>query len=55
MIDDKAITGAAQGIGVAFEIGFGKEGAKIVIEDILDGVGGRTRASCQMMGANGVS
>lgn len=31
------ITGAAQGIGAAFAVGFAKEGAKIVIADIGDG------------------
>jgi NAD(P)-dependent dehydrogenase (short-subunit alcohol dehydrogenase family) len=31
------ITGAAQGIGAAFAVGFAKEGARIVIADILDG------------------
>jgi NAD(P)-dependent dehydrogenase (short-subunit alcohol dehydrogenase family) len=31
------ITGAAQGIGEAFAAGFAKEGAKIVVADILDG------------------
>jgi NAD(P)-dependent dehydrogenase (short-subunit alcohol dehydrogenase family) len=31
------ITGAARGIGGAFAVGFAKEGAKIVIGDILDG------------------
>jgi len=31
------ITGAAQGIGAAFAVGFAKEGAKIVIGDIMDG------------------
>lgn len=31
------ITGAAQGIGMSFAVGFAKEGAKIVIADILDG------------------
>ena len=31
------ITGAAQGIGAAFAAGFAKEGARIVIADILDG------------------
>lgn len=31
------ITGAAQGIGAAYAVGFAKEGAKIVIADILDG------------------
>jgi NAD(P)-dependent dehydrogenase (short-subunit alcohol dehydrogenase family) len=31
------ITGAAQGIGAAFAVGFAKEGAKIVIADVLDG------------------
>lgn len=31
------ITGAAQGIGAAFAMGLGLEGAKVVIADILDG------------------
>ena len=31
------ITGAAQGIGAAFAVGYAKEGAKIVIADLLDG------------------
>lgn len=31
------ITGASQGIGAAFAVGFAKEGAKIVIADISDG------------------
>jgi NAD(P)-dependent dehydrogenase (short-subunit alcohol dehydrogenase family) len=31
------ITGAAQGIGAAFAVGYAKEGARIVIADILDG------------------
>ena len=31
------ITGAAQGIGAAFALGYAKEGAKVVIADILDG------------------
>jgi NAD(P)-dependent dehydrogenase (short-subunit alcohol dehydrogenase family) len=31
------ITGAARGIGAAFAIGFGKEGARVVIGDIRDG------------------
>jgi NAD(P)-dependent dehydrogenase (short-subunit alcohol dehydrogenase family) len=31
------ITGAAQGIGAAFAVGFAREGARIVIADILDG------------------
>jgi len=31
------ITGGARGIGAAFAIGFGKEGAKVVIGDIRDG------------------
>ncbi len=31
------ITGAAQGIGAAFAVGFAKEGAKIVVADIGDG------------------
>lgn len=32
------ITGAAQGIGAAFAVGFAKEGAKVVIADIIDGM-----------------
>jgi len=31
------ITGAAQGIGAAFAVGYAKEGAKVVIADIMDG------------------
>jgi NAD(P)-dependent dehydrogenase (short-subunit alcohol dehydrogenase family) len=31
------ITGAAQGIGAAFAVGYAKEGAKVVVGDILDG------------------
>jgi len=31
------ITGAAQGIGAAYAVGFAREGAKIVIADIIDG------------------
>ncbi len=31
------ITGAAQGIGAAYAVGFAREGAKIVIADIADG------------------
>lgn len=31
------VTGAARGLGAAFAIGFGKEGAKVVIGDIRDG------------------
>jgi NAD(P)-dependent dehydrogenase (short-subunit alcohol dehydrogenase family) len=31
------ITGAAQGIGAAFAVGFAKEGARIVIGDVADG------------------
>ena len=31
------ITGAAQGIGAAFAVGFAKEGAKLVVADISDG------------------
>ena len=31
------VTGAARGIGAAFAVGFGKEGAKVVIGDIRDG------------------
>jgi NAD(P)-dependent dehydrogenase (short-subunit alcohol dehydrogenase family) len=34
------ITGAARGIGKAFALGFAREGAKIVIADILDGEDG---------------
>ena len=40
-LKDKAtiITGAAQGIGAAFALGFAKEGARVVVADILDGKG----------------
>jgi NAD(P)-dependent dehydrogenase (short-subunit alcohol dehydrogenase family) len=31
------VTGAARGIGAAFAVGFGKEGAKVAIGDIRDG------------------
>ena len=31
------ITGSAQGIGLAFALGYAREGAKIVIADIIDG------------------
>ena len=31
------ITGAAQGIGAAFALGYAKEGAKLVVADIVDG------------------
>jgi NAD(P)-dependent dehydrogenase (short-subunit alcohol dehydrogenase family) len=31
------VTGAARGLGAAFAIGFGKEGAKVVVGDIRDG------------------
>lgn len=31
------ITGAVRGIGAAFAVGFAREGAKVVIADILDG------------------
>jgi NAD(P)-dependent dehydrogenase (short-subunit alcohol dehydrogenase family) len=31
------ITGAAQGIGAAFAVGYAKEGARLVIADIIDG------------------
>jgi len=39
LLKDKVaiITGAAQGIGAAFALGFAKEGAKVVIADISDG------------------
>ena len=33
------ITGAAQGIGATFAVGFAEEGARIVVADILDGKG----------------
>jgi NAD(P)-dependent dehydrogenase (short-subunit alcohol dehydrogenase family) len=38
-LEDKVaiITGAAQGIGAALAVGFAKEGANLVIADILDG------------------
>lgn len=31
------VTGAAQGIGASFAVGYAKEGARIVVADILDG------------------
>ena len=31
------VTGAARGIGAAFAVGFGKEGARVVVADISDG------------------
>ena len=31
------ITGAAQGIGAAFALGYAKEGAQLVVADIVDG------------------
>jgi NAD(P)-dependent dehydrogenase (short-subunit alcohol dehydrogenase family) len=39
MLKDRVaiITGAAQGIGAAFAVGYAKEGAKLVIADIVDG------------------
>jgi len=33
------ITGAAQGIGATFAVGFAEEGARIVVADVLDGKG----------------
>jgi NAD(P)-dependent dehydrogenase (short-subunit alcohol dehydrogenase family) len=39
MLKDRVaiITGAAQGIGAAFAVGYAKEGARLVIGDIVDG------------------
>ncbi|MBW2488770.1 MAG: SDR family oxidoreductase, partial [Deltaproteobacteria bacterium] len=39
MLKDRVaiITGAAQGIGAAFAVGYAKEGARLVIADIVDG------------------
>lgn len=41
------ITGAAQGIGAAYAVGFAKEGAKIVIADILDGANAVKKVEAQ--------
>lgn len=44
------ITGAARGIGAAFAVGFGKEGAKVVIADIGDA--SNTVAAIEKAGGN---
>ena len=46
------ITGAAQGIGAAFAVGFAKEGAKIVIGDIADA--GNTVKRVKKEGSEGI-
>ena len=46
------ITGAARGLGAAFAIGFGKEGANVVIGDIRDG--SKTVAAVQEAGGKAV-
>jgi NAD(P)-dependent dehydrogenase (short-subunit alcohol dehydrogenase family) len=46
------ITGAARGIGAAFAIGFGKEGAKVVIGDIRDG--NKTVAAIEKAGGQAI-
>jgi NAD(P)-dependent dehydrogenase (short-subunit alcohol dehydrogenase family) len=46
------ITGAARGLGAAFAIGFGKEGANVVIGDIRDGA--KTVAAVQEAGGKAV-
>ncbi len=46
------ITGSAQGIGAAFALGYAKEGAKIVIADILDGK--NTVNSIERAGGNAI-
>ena len=46
------ITGAAQGIGAAFAVGFAKEGAKIVIGDIADA--GNTLKRVKKEGSEGI-
>src|SRR5512136_2423336 len=43
------ITGAARGIGAAFAVGFAKEGAKIAIGDIRDGI--RTVSAVEKAGS----
>ena len=46
------ITGSAQGIGEAFAVGYAKEGAKIVIADILDGK--RTAEAIERLGSEAI-
>ena len=46
------ITGAARGLGAAFAVGFGKEGANVVIGDIRDGA--KTVAAVQEAGGKAV-
>jgi NAD(P)-dependent dehydrogenase (short-subunit alcohol dehydrogenase family) len=46
------ITGAARGIGAAFAVGFAKEGAKVVIGDIRDGL--KTVAAVEEAGSRGL-
>ena len=46
------ITGAARGLGAAFAIGFGKEGANVAIGDIRDG--SKTAAAVQEAGGKAV-
>ena len=53
-LEDKVaiITGAAQGIGAALAVGFAKEGAKLVIADVLDGK--RAVADVEKAGSEGI-
>lgn len=46
------VTGAARGLGAAFAVGFGKEGANVVIGDIRDGE--KTVAAVQEAGGKAV-
>lgn len=46
------ITGAAQGIGAAFAVGFAREGARIVVGDISDGT--QTVTKVEQAGSSGL-
>ena len=54
MLKDRVaiITGAAQGIGAAFAVGYAKEGARLVIADIVDG--GNTVAEVSETGSEAI-
>ena len=48
------ITGSARGIGRAIALGFGKEGARVVLADILDDQGGETARMVTEAGGEGL-